>query len=144
MAKQEQETIQGVSCDAGQAVIPWKIDDNDELPLAVIRDDEYGEGVAEFGARVFNNCANAELLVQEHNQKLELLRACVAARSALAVHVFQTGKPGTWATGLDDLLALAVRAAFGGPSLRDALVECAIPRSLFRPNRGTGELEKVE
>lgn len=30
---------------------PWKIDDNKELPLAVIQDDESGTGVCEIGTR---------------------------------------------------------------------------------------------
>lgn len=41
---------------------PWKIDDALDLPLAVIQDNEMGEGIAELGERTPENEANARLI----------------------------------------------------------------------------------
>ena len=41
---------------------PWKIDDAEDLPLAVIEDTEMGEGIAEMGERTPRNLANARLI----------------------------------------------------------------------------------
>jgi hypothetical protein len=40
----------------------WKIDDNQKLPLAIIVDDENGEGICEIGLRTEENKANAKLI----------------------------------------------------------------------------------
>jgi hypothetical protein len=53
---------------------PWVVDANSELPLAVIRDDENGEGVAEIGERTAENEANARLIAAAP----ELYAACQA------------------------------------------------------------------
>lgn len=41
---------------------PWKIDENKDLPLAVIIDDDDGMGIAEIGEYTEENIANANLI----------------------------------------------------------------------------------
>ena len=41
---------------------PWRIDGNDDLPLAVIEDNEDGTGICEIGERTPLNLANAALI----------------------------------------------------------------------------------
>lgn len=45
----------------------WKIDENEELPLAIIEDTKDGEGVAEIGERTERNLAIAIEIVTAHN-----------------------------------------------------------------------------
>lgn len=49
--------------------IRWKIDEAEDLPLAVIEDTEDGEGVLEIGERTPRNLAIAKEIVESHNQK---------------------------------------------------------------------------
>lgn len=59
---------------------PWKIDDNDELPLAIIQDNEFGCGIAEIeagrtpeGFAVANLIANAPELLEGLEEAVEQL-----------------------------------------------------------------------
>lgn len=45
----------------------WKIDENKELPLAIIEDTEDGNGIAEIGERTERNLAIAAEIVESHN-----------------------------------------------------------------------------
>jgi hypothetical protein len=61
--------------------LPWKIDENEDLPLGIIEDNEYGEGVAEIGCAGSNKkdatpeeLATAKFIVQSANSHYELLR----------------------------------------------------------------------
>ena len=58
---------------SGHTPGPWKIDDALDLPLAVIRDHEDGEGIAELGEYTPENEANARLIAAAP-QMLALLR----------------------------------------------------------------------
>jgi hypothetical protein len=53
---------------------PWKIDEATDLPLAVIRDDEMGEGIVEFSACTPENVANARLIASAPDLLDELYR----------------------------------------------------------------------
>jgi hypothetical protein len=48
-------------------ITPWKIDENKELPLAVIEDTEEGVGVLEIGEWTPENIAFAERVVALRN-----------------------------------------------------------------------------
>lgn len=57
---------------------PWKIDENEELPLAVIQDNEDGEGICEIGKK--ESCSYAATPEQWANARLiaaapDMLRA---------------------------------------------------------------------
>lgn len=53
----------------------WKIDENRELPLAVIEDTPDGMGVCEIGAYTKRNLAHAREIVEAHNARVRALRA---------------------------------------------------------------------
>lgn len=46
----------------------WKIDENKELPLAIIEDTGEGNGIAEIGERTERNLAIAAEIVESHNR----------------------------------------------------------------------------
>jgi hypothetical protein len=52
----------------------WKIDENKELPLAIIEDSEEGLGVAEIGNGEYNqhNLKIAEEIVTSHNARVAI------------------------------------------------------------------------
>jgi hypothetical protein len=53
----------------------WKIDDADDLPLAIIEDTEDGLGIIEFCERTPQNIANAAFIVKACNLHDELVDA---------------------------------------------------------------------
>lgn len=50
--------------------LPWKIDENRELPLAIIEDTEDGMGVIELGEHTERNVALANRIVEDHNKSI--------------------------------------------------------------------------
>lgn len=54
---------------------PWKIDENEDLPLAVIEGTEEGTGIAEIGPRTPELIANAHLIAAAPDM-LEALKRC--------------------------------------------------------------------
>ena len=63
---------------------PWKIDEAEDLPLAIIEDTPDGMGVCEIGAFTPQNIANAHLIAAapELLEQLEALCAWAEAKNA--------------------------------------------------------------
>ena len=62
---------------------PWKIDDNNSLPLGVIADNADGDGIAEIGKRNSENLANASFIVRAVNSHDALVAAVATAHELL-------------------------------------------------------------
>ena len=64
----------------------WKIDDADDLPLAIIEDTEDGLGIIEFCERTPQNIANAAFIVKACNLHDEIVEACQMLIDRLNYH----------------------------------------------------------
>ena len=61
--------------------LPWIIDPDESMPLAVIQDNADGMGVCEIGERNEENLANAALIVRcvnAHDDLVKAVEACLA------------------------------------------------------------------